>query len=106
MASKFDEYLNKGNFTAKDQEDLSSVKVENLAKDQSSGDVKQKSWTPDPRDAGKQSPEGQKQTVEQAGKDLQAQGVRPEQSTMADRYHAKEPDAQQAGKEQEKDQER
>lgn len=64
MSKKFDEYLNKGGFTDEDRKAAQVEKSEAIARDQSPSDT-QNSYTPDTKDAGKQSLVAQTQTVEQ-----------------------------------------
>lgn len=102
MSSKFDEYLNKGGFTNEDRQAAQVQKAEEVDKSQSAGDL-QNSYTPDPKDAGKQDRAGQEATVAQAGKTLKEQGVEAEQGKLSN-YPTQTEQAQEQDKQQEKEQ--
>ena len=95
MPSEFDKYLQKGNYNEQDRQALSQAKEEALSKDQSPIDQKN-SFTPHPKDAGKQNPQGQQQTVEQAGQVLK-------QHTILDNWPANSSREEQSTQQHEKD---
>lgn len=103
MAGKFDEYLKTGGFTNQDREALQVKDAKDVERNSAP--------TPVANDPSKSRPDApqpklNEETAERIESTQQSKGNNYEQPTMAERYPAKEPDAQQAGKEQEKDQER
>lgn len=107
MPSKFDEYLNKGGFSEQEQAATKEqiVSAQEVNETQSPGDIEQESFTPHPKDAGKQDKAGQEATVEEVSQTLKDQGVEaeaPETSTKDSlaNYPTKEPKAEEQGQEQ------